>query len=62
MFSIEKLYENKYEVKGNIVEFTSVEMEEGGIAAKKEIIINVNKVNEKWVIEGVELGEYEIKE
>lgn len=62
VLSVEEIAENQYIVKGNIVEFTSVEIEEGGIATKREITLNINKVNEKLVIEDVELGEYEIEE
>lgn len=61
VLSVDKVAETQYEVKGNIVEFTSVEVEEGGIASKREIILTVNKVNEKLVITDVKLGEYEIE-
>lgn len=62
ILSVEKASENEYIVVGNIVEFTSVEMEEGGIAAKREIILNVKKTDNKLMIVDAELGEYEIEE
>ncbi len=57
VLSTEKTAENEYVVKGTIVEFTSVEMEDGGFAAKKAITLKVEKINGKWIITGVELGE-----
>jgi hypothetical protein len=62
ILSVEKASENEYIVVGNIVEFTSVEMEEGGIAAKREITLNVKKTDNKLMIVDAELGEYEIEE
>lgn len=59
VLSVEKIDEDKYEIKGNIVEFTSVEMEEGGIAAKREITLEINKTDGKWMIVDAELGNYE---
>jgi hypothetical protein len=58
VLSVEKIAEDEYLVKGNIVEFTSVEMEEGGIAAKREITLNIKKINDKWMIVDAELGDY----
>ena len=60
VLTVEKTAENKYVVKGNIVEFTGVEMVEGGIAAKREITLNVNEIDDKWVIVEAKLGEYEV--
>jgi hypothetical protein len=34
-------------------------MVEGGIAAKREITLNVNEIDDKWVIVEAKLGEYE---
>lgn len=59
VLSVEKTAENEYIVKGNVVEFTSVEMEEGGIAAKREITLNVKKTDGKWIIVDAKLGDYE---
>lgn len=57
--SIKKLAENKYEVKGEIIEITSVEKEKGGAAAKQPITLIVEKINNKWLINDVTLGAYE---
>lgn len=55
VLSAEKTAENEYAVKGMIVEFTSVEMEDGGFAAKEAITLKVDKINGKWVITDAEL-------
>lgn len=57
--NMEKLSENTYEVKGEIIETTSVEKEKGGIAAKRPIILKVEKVEKDWFISAVTLGDYE---
>lgn len=62
VLSVEKTTESEYVVNGNIAELTSVEIEKGGIAAKREITLNVKKINDKWMIVDVLLGKYEIEE
>lgn len=62
VLTVEKTAENEYVVKGNIIEFTSVEMEEGGIAAKREITLNVKKTDGRWIIVDAKLGDYEVDE
>lgn len=57
--SVDKTAENEYVVRGNILEFTGVEMVDGGIASKREITLNINKIDDKLVIVEVKLGEYE---
>jgi len=57
--SIEKLSENTYEVMGEIIEITSVEKVNGGIAAKKPVTLEVKKTDNRWLIEDVTLGTYE---
>ncbi len=59
VLSVEKTNDKTYEVKGNIVEFTSVEMVDGGIAAKREITLKISSLDNKWVITGAKLGNYE---
>lgn len=59
VLSAEKTDENGYIVKGTIIEVTSAELEEGGVAARRPITLNVNKVDNKWVITDVEIGDYE---
>ncbi|NYB72952.1 protease complex subunit PrcB family protein [Sedimentibacter hydroxybenzoicus DSM 7310] len=51
ILEIEKLSEDEYEVKGNIIELTSAELKEGGIAVGKPITLNIKKYDEKWVID-----------
>ncbi len=48
-----------YEVKGEIIEITSVEVEGGGVAAKRPITLVVEKTDGRWVITDVMLGAYE---
>ncbi|MEQ8196610.1 MAG: hypothetical protein ABRQ27_01135 [Clostridiaceae bacterium] len=56
--SVEKISDGLYEVKGQIIEITSVEQEKGGAAAKRSITLKVKKVDDKWLIDAVTLGEY----
>jgi hypothetical protein len=54
-----KISDEEYEVEGHIIEVTSVEKEGGGVAAKKPITLTVIKIEGKWVIDKVVLGDYE---
>jgi hypothetical protein len=47
---IEKASDTEYLLKGSIIEMTSVEETQGGNAGKQEITINVQKINDKWLI------------
>ena len=49
---------NQYTVYGEIIEVTSVEMVNGGAAAKRPVTIVVHKVNDIWFISSVTVGEY----
>ena len=51
ILTVDKLYEEEYEVTGNIIELTSTELEEGGIASKKLIKMNIKKYDGKWMID-----------
>lgn len=59
ILSIERLSKDEYEVKGDIIEITSVEKVNGGAAAKRPITIVVKKIDERWLIDAVTMGEYE---
>lgn len=59
VLSVEKTDGNGYIVKGTIIEVTSVEMKEGGSAARKPVTFYVNKIDDKWAITGAETGDYE---
>ncbi|MGD9568313.1 MAG: stalk domain-containing protein [Sedimentibacter sp.] len=59
VLSVEKTDENEYIVKGTIIEITSVELKEGGSAARRPITLHVDKIDDKWVITGAEMGDYE---
>ncbi|MEC1716257.1 hypothetical protein [Schinkia azotoformans] len=56
--SIEKSSENTYEVRGKIIEITSVELEQGGSAAERPITLTIRKVDNRWLIDKVSVGEY----
>ena len=56
--SIEKIDNSKYQVKGEIIEITSIEMVEGGVAASRDIELTVEKINGKWLISEIIVGEY----
>ena len=47
-----------YEVKGEIIEITSVEKVNGGIAAKRPITLILHKVEDRWLINDVSVGDY----
>jgi hypothetical protein len=53
--NMEKLSESAYEVQGEIIETTSAEE---GIAAKRPITLTVEKLEEHWLITGVNMGDY----
>jgi len=59
ILTIKKLSEYEYEVKGEIIEITSVEQVSGGVAAKRPITLMVKKIDNKWLIDNVILGIYE---
>lgn len=58
ILNIEKLSEDEYEVKGEIIEVTSTE-NESDAAAKRPITLVVKKINNQWLIDDVTLGDYE---
>jgi hypothetical protein len=58
ILSNEKVGEGIYEVKGEIIEITSVEQSSGGAAAKRAITLTVKKYGENWLIDDVVLGAY----
>lgn len=59
ILSIVKLSESEYEVRGEIIEITSTEKESGEFANKRPITLIVKKLNNRWLIDEVNLGEYE---
>ena len=59
ILSTEKLPESAFEVKGEIIEMTSEEKVNGGVAARRPIILTVGKVEDRWLITAVKLGSYE---
>jgi len=58
ILSIKQFGAGAYDVSGNIIEITSVEQIEGGIAAKRPIELGVVKFDNRWLIVSVNLGEY----
>jgi hypothetical protein len=59
VISIKMIFKNEYEVKGQIIELTSVEKANNGIFARRSITLTVAKVNNKWLINKTVLGAYE---
>lgn len=57
--TIEKISEDTCEVKGEIIEITSVEKVSGGVAAKRPITLVVKKMENRWLINDITLGAYE---
>jgi hypothetical protein len=58
IISAEKLSDTEYEVKGNIIKVTSVELAEGGIAASRPAKFLVRNIDGKWLIDDIKLGGY----
>lgn len=56
---IEKKADSVYAVEGTIIEMTSVEMLNGGIAAVRPIGLIVEKIEERWLITALILGGYQ---
>lgn len=54
-----ELSQHAYEVKGEVIEITSVEKKSGGAAAKRPISLAVEKTGDRWLIDSVTLGAYE---
>lgn len=54
-----KQSEQAYEVQGDIIEVTSVEKANGGVAAQRPVSIRVKKIENRWLITAVECGAYE---
>lgn len=60
--SIEKQTDSSYTVTGEVIEVTSVEKENGGAAAERPITLVVEKIDNKWLITSVELGDYGLEQ
>lgn len=58
ILTVKRLAGDRYEVKANIIEVTAVEEEQGGVAAKRSITLQVIKLDGRWLIDDVILGEY----
>ena len=57
--TVNEISSNEYEVKGEIIEITSVEKVNGGYAAKRPVTLKVKKADNQWLINEVSLGAYE---
>ena len=55
---ITKISDNQYLVKGKIIEITSVEEVQGGVADERNVEISVVKLNDKWLIDNATVGSY----
>lgn len=53
ILSTEKLSADEYKVSGKIIEMTSVEKLNGGVAAKRRITLVVRKIENRWIIDDV---------
>ncbi|WAA12652.1 M56 family metallopeptidase [Fervidibacillus halotolerans] len=58
IIKIENTDETHYTVYGEIIEVTSLEKKNGGVAAKRPITLVVGKENEHWLINDVAVGKY----
>ncbi|MGI6142751.1 MAG: copper amine oxidase N-terminal domain-containing protein [bacterium] len=58
ILALEETAPNTYQVKGEIIEVTSVELAEGGIAARRPVTLVVEKKGNSWLITAVTLDDY----
>jgi hypothetical protein len=56
---VERISDNEYSVKGKIIEVTSVELKSGGAAASRLVELTVRKMDNKWLIDNISIGNYE---
>ncbi|KUG03757.1 hypothetical protein ASZ90_018850 [hydrocarbon metagenome] len=54
-----KLSDSAYDIQGEIVEMTSVEMVNGGFAAKRPVVIRAEIIGNRWFITAVSIGDYQ---
>lgn len=59
ILSTTKTAADAYEVKGKIIEITSEEKVNGGVAAKRPITLKVKKIDNRWLINEITVGDYE---
>lgn len=59
ILDVEKNSNDAYEVKGEIIEITSVGKTRGDVAAKRPITLVVRKIGNRWLIDAAALGVYE---
>ena len=52
--AMEKLSDYRYEIKGDIITMTSVEMVNGGVAGRGPIILEAEKTDNRWLITSYE--------
>jgi hypothetical protein len=58
ILSVNELAESGYLVKGEIIEMTSVEMVNGGAAARRPITLEVEKLKNRWLITAVQMDRW----
>lgn len=59
ILSVEEISDTEYTVNGEVVEVTSVELTQGGIAAKRPVTLTVQKPEDRFLISDAVFGEYE---
>lgn len=58
ILAVTRTSEDAFEVKGEIIEMTSMDVVEGGFSAKQAITLVVTRSGDRWQISDVSLGEY----
>lgn len=56
---IKRTGKEKFEVRGHIVEVTSTNKKTGEFTAKRPILLEVIKIHDQWLINDVELADYQ---
>lgn len=58
ILKMEKTSDSVYKISGEIIEISSTEKTEGGIAAKQPVTLTVKKINNRWLIDEAATGPY----
>lgn len=58
VLAADKMADDSYQIKGELIEITSAEQANGGFAAKRPITLVERKIDNKWLIDEVSLGAY----
>ena len=59
ILDIKRTGKERFEVRGNIVEVTSANEKTGELTVKRPILLEVIKIHDQWLINNIELADYQ---